>query len=235
LQTRLQLLLNLQRVDDSLREALQKQHDLPERIKEQETKLEEEKQRLEGLRLSLKQTTLEQRRLEKELNESVEQLKKKQSRLFEIKTNEEYRALLKEIEYTKQSHSDMEDRIILMFDDIEHIEKSAQEREHLCRLSEENLVRERHRVEKEMSAIQEEIQRLQEERSRICGQLDPEVLEQYETLKNRRSGLAVVVVQRDICPGCNLYIPPQTINEVLQTGEIRQCPHCRRILYCEME
>ncbi len=231
----LQLLLNLQKIDDSLKNALQRQQELPERIKEQEHQLQTERQNLEELRLSLKQTTLAQRRLEKELNESIEQLKKKQSRLFEIKTNEEYRAVLKEIEYTKQAHSDMEDRIILMFDDIEQMEKSAKEKEQLFRISEEHLEKEKQRVAQEIQVIQEEIKTLQQERSRICEQLSPELLEQYELLKSRRSGLAVVVIQGEICPGCNLYIPPQTINEVLQTGEIRQCPHCRRILYCEVQ
>jgi len=226
--------LNLQKLDDSLKHTLQKKQTLPQKITDLENALESEKTALETYRVNLKQAIKEQHKIEKELNESVEQVKKKQSRMFEIKTNEEYRALLKEIEYTKQAHSDMEDRILHMFDDIEHMEKITSEKEQTQRLSEENLRKERHLLEKEITSIDNDLERLETERLKIRQLLSPEILTQYEILRDRRSGLAVVVVQQEICPGCNLKVPPQTINEVLQTGEIRQCPHCRRILYCEM-
>jgi predicted nucleic acid-binding Zn-ribbon protein len=232
---KLQLLLKLQKVDDTLRQTLKKNQDLPRKIQELGKNLEDDKAAFETSQMNLKQATREQHKLEKELNESIDQLKKKQSRVFEIKTNEEYKALLKEIEYTKQIHSEMEDRILHMFDDIENLEKETRHKEKALKIIENNTRKEIELITKEIASIKQELEELEKERLEICQKLNPELLSQYEILRQRRSGLAVVVIQQEICPGCHLYIPPQTINEVLQTGEIRQCPHCRRILYCEME
>jgi len=229
----LQSLLNLQKLDDALRQTLKRKLELPKEIEGLEHSLENEKMTLETSRSILKQSMREQHKLEKELNESVDLLKKKQNRMFDVKTNDEYKALLKEIEYTKQIHSDMEDRILHMLDDIEHLEKETSKKENTLRISEDVTRKHIQRTQEEMTSISEEMERLERERTVICQELDPQLLGQYEILKGRRGGLAVVVIQQETCPGCHLYVPPQTINEVLQTGEIRECPNCRRILYCE--
>ncbi len=231
----LQMLLSLQQLDDKLTAFGRKKEEIPKQIKAMEQAYEEEKQALENDRQRLKEAGLKQRQLEKQLLENAEDRKKKQAKLLDVKTNEEYKALLKEIEYAKQADSNTEDAILDVLEEIDALQKTLEEREETVRESERKLKEEARRLELEIVDVEKEHRLLQGERTRVAAELAPEVLEEYETLRRHRAGQAVVTVRREVCPGCNMHVPPQTINEVLQTGEIRHCPYCRRILYCELE
>jgi predicted nucleic acid-binding Zn-ribbon protein len=231
----LQVLLALQQIDDKLSAIGQKKKEIPERLRGMEQALLDEKQGLEEHRQRLKEAHLRQRTLEKQLQASAEERKNKQKRLLEVKTNEEYKALLKEIDYAKQADSAAEDQILALLEEIDSIEKAMKESEKSAREQEIKFQEEKKRLEGEVVEIDREQNFLKRERERICRELDPEVLKDYEKIRARRSGQAVVVIRDEVCPGCHMQVPPQTINEVLQTGEIRHCQYCRRILYCELE
>jgi predicted nucleic acid-binding Zn-ribbon protein len=196
---------------------------------------EKEKTQLEDDRQRLKAAVLKQRQLEKQLQENAEERKRKQKRLLEVKTNAEYKALLKEIDHAKQADSATEDSILAVFEEIDTLEKTLIEKEKSIGESESKLKAETMRLEREGVEVDKEHQILQGERKRVAAELDPAVLRDYEKIRSKRAGQAVVTVQKEVCPGCHMQVPPQTINEVLQTGEIRHCQYCRRILYCELE
>ena len=231
----LQMLFSLQQLDDKLSAIGQKKKEIPERIQAMEKAYEEEKKQLEDRQQRLKEASLSQRSLEKQLQENAEDRKKKQKRLFEVKTNEEYKALLKEIEYAKQADSETEDKILALLEEIDSLEKALREKEKSTQENGRRLEEEKQLLQGEILEIDKESQFLQHERKRVCAELDPDVLEDYEKIRARRAGQAVVMVRKEVCPGCHMQVPPQTINEVLQTGEIRHCPFCLRILYCELE
>jgi predicted nucleic acid-binding Zn-ribbon protein len=229
------MLLSLQQLDDKLSAISQKKKEIPERIQAIEEAFGEEKKKLEEHQQRLKAASLKQRALEKQLQENAEERKNKQKRLLEVKTNEEYKALLKEIEYAKQADSETEDEILALFEEIDSLEKSLQEKEQSTQENEQMLMEEKRRLEQEIPEIDKEHQFLQHERKTVCAELAPDILNDYEKIRARRAGQAVVRVRKEVCPGCHMQVPPQTINEVLQTGEIRHCQYCRRILYCELE
>lgn len=229
----LQSLLHLQRLDDTLQEMKKRRQEIPARIRACEKELETARSRLEELRKRHQETLRNQRRLEKELEESMEQLRKKQSRKFEVKTNEEYRAILKEIEFTQQTHSEMEDAILRILEEIETLERDIRNQAEEVKRMEIRVQEEKARLEEESNVVEREHEEVFQQRSTVCALLQKEIVAEYEKLRARRSGLAVVVLENEICPGCHMAIPFQTINEVLQTGEIRHCPYCRRILYCK--
>ena len=231
----LPMLLSLQQLDDKLSAFGQKRQEIPERIQTLKDAFEEEKRQLEEHRQRLKDASLRQRQLEKQLQERAEERKNKQKKLLEVKTNEEYKALLKEIEYAKQADSTTEDDILVLFEEIDTLEKTLKDKEKSIGERESNLKEETLRLEREVVEVDKEHQILQGERRKVAAELDPAVLDDYEKIRERRAGQAVVTVRQEVCPGCHMQVPPQTINEVLQTGEIRHCPFCRRILYCELE
>ena len=231
----LPMLLSLQQLDDKLSAFGQKRQEIPERIQTLKDAFEEEKKQLEEHQQRLKDASLRQRQLEKKLQESAEERKNKQKKLLEVKTNEEYKALLKEIEYAKQADSATEDDILVLFEEIDTLEKTLKDKGKSILESESNLKEETLRLEREVVEVDKEHRILLGERKKVAAELDPAVLDDYEKIRDRRAGQAVVKVLQEVCPGCHMQVPPQTINEVLQTGEIRHCPFCRRILYCELE
>jgi predicted nucleic acid-binding Zn-ribbon protein len=231
----LPMLLSLQKLDDKLSAFGRKKQEIPELVQAMKHAFEEEKKQLEDDQQRLKETSLDQRQLEKKLQESAEERKRKQNKLLEVKTNAEYKALLKEIEYAKQADSATEEGILVVFEEIDTLEETLKEKEKSIRDSERKLKEEILRLEREGVEVDKEHQILEGERKKVAAELNPAVLGDYEKLRLKRAGQAVVTVQKEVCPGCHMKVPPQTINEVLQTGEIRHCQYCRRILYCELE
>jgi len=229
----LQGLRNLQMLDDRLTEIQQKKQDIPSQINALEKAFEDEKNEFESHQKQIKDASLRQRQYEKDLQEGGEQVKKKQARLLEAKTNEEYRALVKEIEFTQESHSKIEDEILMIFDEIDSLKKDLSEKEAAVNEKEKKLQSDKQRLQQEMVTIDEEQKKIVFERKQVIEGIPEDIMANYEKIKARRAGQAVVIIEKNVCPGCNLAIPPQTINEVLQTGEIRYCPHCLRIIYCE--
>jgi len=229
----LESLLHLQRLDDTLQEMRKRKQEIPAQMRAFEQELESARNRLEDLRKRHQEAVRSQKRLEKELEESMEQLRKKQSRKFEVKTNEEYRAILKEIEFTQQTHSEMEDAILRLLEEIDSLERQIRTQAEEVKRLEARVKDEKARLEQESDLVEREHEEVFQQRKAVCALLQKEIVAEYEKLRTRRAGLAVVVLKSEICPGCHMAIPYQTINEVLQTGEIRHCPYCRRILYCE--
>jgi uncharacterized protein len=230
----LRSLLALQKLDDTLLDLERQLHDIPAQIQALEKLFEEEARRLEGEKKRLKEAALQQRGLDKQLEEGADQLKKKEVRKVEVKTNEEYWALLKEIDFVKDANVKTEDAVLQLLDEVEGLEKAIRLHEREIQQKEMELRSEKDRLERQRLEIDREHQEARDTRRRLSEELPPETLAAYEKIRTQRSRQAVVIVQGEVCPGCHMRIPPQTINEVLLTGEIRHCPYCRRILYCEL-
>jgi predicted nucleic acid-binding Zn-ribbon protein len=210
----LQLLWRLQMLERRMEEAAKEQESYPlalERLEgllaAQEEQKEEEKRRIEDLER-------ERVRLEGDLEMESERTKRSQIKLLEIKTNKEYQALLKEIETGKEHNSQREEEIIRMLEEIDRLKAEyagTVERAH----------REKKEIEKEQA------------KEEIVRELDPELLKRYTMLKDKRNGIAIVLVKDEGCQGCYVNIPPQLYNEVQKNQEIIVCPNCHRILYWE--
>jgi predicted nucleic acid-binding Zn-ribbon protein len=195
-------------------------------LKAQEEKKEEEKRRIEELEK-------ERVRLEGELEMESERTKRSQLKLLEIKTNKEYQALLKEIEMGKEHSSQREEEIIKMLDEIDRLKTdyaSTVERAHKER---KEIEEEQEKVKEQMVTVEHNITHWHHNREGIVRELDPELLKRYTVLKERRNGIAVVLVKNEGCQGCYVNIPPQMYNEVQKNKEIIVCPNCHRILYWE--
>ncbi|MGH7382010.1 MAG: zinc ribbon domain-containing protein [Candidatus Methylomirabilales bacterium] len=171
------------------------------------------------------------RRKERELEDVTAEQRKRQGRLFEIKTNQEYAAVLKEIEGLKERRSKLEDEILGTFDDIEAAQSAVRDESARFQEREKIFQQERTTKEGELRRLQGELERLQEERRRQANRVEASLLQTYQRLLRSRGGLAVVPVKDGSCLGCHVALTPQTYNE-LRKGEVFvSCANCQRILY----
>ncbi len=232
LPTPLQRLLELQRLDDALTTTDRRQQEIPRQILRGETALQGAREKHAAQKQALQDATLRQRAMEKALQASTEQIKRKQARQFEVKTNEEYKALLKEIAFAETEHARTEDELLALFDELDTLATSVRTQEASILRKEQETEQEKIRLEEESSRMQTMRDQLLLQRESLCLDLEASLIQNYERIRRNRQGQAVVVVRGDVCEGCHMGVPPQTVNEVLQTGEVRTCPHCLRILYC---
>jgi len=200
--------------------------------------------KLKGVLISLKNRKEEEKRkideLEKERKKQEiefdmenEKIKRSQLRLLDVKTNKEYQAFLKEIEWAKEVNSQREEEIIKILDEIDQLKKNYESLNQMAEREREEIEEEIGKVEDHMILVDKDIAQCQKAREEIINELDPQHLKRYTILKEKRDGIAIVLVKNEACQGCYVNIPPQMYNEVQKNMDVILCPNCHRILYWE--
>jgi predicted nucleic acid-binding Zn-ribbon protein len=168
---------------------------------------------------------------EGELKQVEEQVKGKQARLWEIKKNEEYSAVLKEIELLKATRSALEEEILLLFDQIEGASRTVAAREGELKDRDAEFARLRAAKEAELTRLQQEVAEFTKQRAGRARRIEAGLLQSYTRLLKSRSGLAVVPVKDGSCSGCFVALTPQAHTEVRKAEVLMTCANCQRILY----
>jgi len=204
----------------------------PLKIKELDERLKSEKETILQEKERLRLLEKERRRKEGELNEEGEKIKKTKGRLFDVKTNKEYQALLHEIELMESSSDRKEDEILAILEETDELRKTVSKREGSLVAVEKEVRAEISETREKLARLVEEITAMEKRREDIIKSLDGDLLAAYETLKARR-GTALAAVRRGACQGCYVNIPPQMSNEVQRNDRLIRCPNCNRFLYWE--
>jgi predicted nucleic acid-binding Zn-ribbon protein len=228
----LQLLIGLQKLDEELRALEEENTSLPARRAELAATREAAEQRVVAARQALEEAEGEQRRAESALQDQEALIQKLEGQQFQVKTNEAYTALLREMEQAREAISNSETRLLEAMEAIETgtLERAAAEEEAekvLSRVASD---------EKGLEAREQElvvlIAEMRERRSTHRAGLAVELLEQYDKIASRRRP-AVVHVREEICLGCRVNIPPQLQIELLRGQRVITCSNCHRILVRE--
>jgi predicted nucleic acid-binding Zn-ribbon protein len=227
----LERLVELQRLDSEIAEVEAAAAAIPGVIRRIEEQLMKAKAALDAVTAETDRMTKLRRQQERELEEVTDQLKKRQSRLFEIKTNQEYSAVLKEIEGLKHKVSVLEEAILVLLDQIEVELKARAEEEQRVRSSEAEALRDTQRKEAELRQLRGRLSELQGARKSRSKNVESSLLQQYLRLLKSRAGLAVAPARDGSCEGCHVALTPQLYNEVRRNEEILTCERCGRILY----
>lgn len=227
----LERLVELQRLDSEIAEVEAAAAAIPGVIRRIEEQLMKAKAALDAVTAETDRMTKLRRQQERELEEVTDQLKKRQSRLFEIKTNQEYSAVLKEIEGLKHKVSVLEEAILVLLDQIEVELKARAEEEQRVRSIEAEALRDTQRKEAELRQLRGRLSELQGARKGRSKNVELSLLQQYLRLLKSRAGLAVAPARDGSCEGCHVALTPQLYNEVRRNEEILTCERCGRILY----
>lgn len=154
---------------------------------------------------------------------------------LKVRTNEEYRAVEKEIEEARKKKEKIEDEALNLMEKIEIEKKNFEifKRESLQKIDNfKNKIKE---LEGEDKKLKEEIPIRKDERLRISKRIKPEYLENYEKIRKLRGNLVIVPVKDGACGGCHAAVPTQKIDKLIKTRGIDMCEHCGRILYIPEE
>ncbi len=75
------------------------------------------------------------------------------------------------------------------------------------------------------------LERFEAERKAASSPLDAQALDQYESLRRERRGLAVATLSDGSCAACGSTLTPAHQQSVRSSGQIVHCPTCGRILF----
>jgi predicted nucleic acid-binding Zn-ribbon protein len=226
----LEALLVLQEKDRKIAKLQREIRDIPARKADIEKQLEGAKSRLSQARDALKKVTADLKQLEVEAETHREKILKYKQQQMESKTNEQYRAFLQEIATAEKNIAALEDREIVLMEQIEASKKNIAERETELKEEEGGVSEEQEMLEERLTEVQEDLAALVADRGRITSAVNPSLLVKYDRLFKNKGDFAVVQVQKDHCSGCHMRLPPQVTNDALNPDKLVICNFCGRML-----
>ncbi|MBP7528638.1 MAG: hypothetical protein KA801_11965 [Syntrophorhabdaceae bacterium] len=227
----LETLFEAQKIESMIMEGEQKLLQAPRRLKQMENELGTIREKIEKEKEIIEELEKERRKKEKELEVEKDKIKKLEVRLYDVKTNKEYQALLKEIESAKEANDRTEEDVLVLMDKVEDLKKDFEgSTVQLKKLEKESEI-ERGEIEKETRSMDEVIAKLTTERDNLLSVVSENLRTIYGILREKRGGVAVTNVKHGVCLGCNMNIPPQLFIEVTKNKQLIQCPSCNRILF----
>jgi len=190
------------------------------------------KKTAEALKLKVDAARKDLRAKEKDLEVIAGKRTKQEGRLYEVKTNKEYSAVLLEIEETKQEKGQTEEEILALMELGERLAVDVRESEKQLKTREEQGARDEATMREKLRALEAELATVREERNARAKDLPRNVLSDYERILKAKAGLAIASVSSTaFCGGCRVSIRPQAIQELRQATGLMLCENCGRYLY----
>jgi len=231
LERELETLFEAQKIEIQIMEGERKLLQAPKRLQQMQDELIALRQKIDKEKEITDELEKERRKKEKELEAEKEKIKKLEVRLYDVKTNKEYQALLKEIEAAKEANDRTEEDVLVLMDKVEDLRKDYENSNVQLKEIEKESQAERAIIEKEIKSMDEVIARLVQERDNLLSVVSESLRNIYGVLRERRGGIAVTNVKNGVCLGCNMNIPPQLFIEATKNKQLIQCPSCNRILF----
>ncbi len=226
----LERLIQLQATDQQIARLNAEITALPKRVAAIESKLADTKVQVEKSKQAIAATQAERRRLEGDIRGLQDKISKYRDQSLSVKTNDQYRALLQEIEFAEQGIRNFEDKILEGMIAAEAQEKDLKAAE--AELKAETAEIEKEKAEARARTAEDEAQLADwtAKREALRGAISADALRHYDrVLKFRGTGLSEARDQ--ICLTCHVMLRPQTYNEVRANEQIIACDSCGRILY----
>lgn len=225
-------LLKLQSLDLQIEKLRLRETEIPK----QKSKYDIHKKRLEDELKSSenrhKSLLLEQRECEGDITAKQADIKKKENQLLSVKKNEEYQALLHEMEMHKKQIAIKEERIIAIMTELDEAKSCLEEDKKRIGAEQEEITAECSKIDGELAVAVSERKALEGQRGPLIAEIDPSMLSKYERIrKAKKTGPALVPLQGESCSGCFMTITAQHVNEILAGDKFMPCNHCGRLVY----
>ncbi|HWR17079.1 MAG TPA: C4-type zinc ribbon domain-containing protein [Terriglobales bacterium] len=223
-------LIDLQKADAEISRLNTEIASLPKKVAAIEEKLAGSKDRAEKAKAALKADESARRKHEGDIEALRQKISKYRDQMLNVKTNQEYAALGKEVEFAQQEIGKLEDKILetMMDSDSKNADLKKAEAElkaHAAEIEKEKA------VVRELSADDEkELGDWKGKRDALRGSIGSDALRHYDrVLKFRGSAIAEAIDHK--CSACQVMLRPQVYNNIRSTDEFITCDSCHRILF----
>jgi uncharacterized protein len=222
-------LMELQAADKEILRLREEIAALPKRVAVIEQKLAGTKASLEAAKTAVKADDAAKRKYESSIQDLQGKISKYRDQSLAVKTNEQYRALLTEIEFAQQDIRANEDKILELMENAEVRDKAVKAAELELKAEMAEIEKEKIAARERTAEDEKQLAEWNGKRNQARQGVDESLLRHFDRVsKFRGSGLAEVKAQK--CMGCQVMLRPQTYNEV-RGGNMVICESCQRILY----
>jgi predicted nucleic acid-binding Zn-ribbon protein len=221
----------LQRLDSAAHDAERRLAEEPERNKALDARLEAAREHVNGAKARLTDSQTTRRALEKDVALHQGRLSKFRDQAMAVKTNQEYHAVQKEIEFAQAELRSHEDKVLERMLEADDLAAEVKRAESELAREQKAVDADRKALAGEIAELQSSLERIRAERGEIARAIDPQVLAIFDLVSSRRHGIAVAEARDGICTICHVRLRPQVFNNVRGNEQIIQCDSCQRILY----
>jgi len=223
-------LLRLQEADKEIRRLQDEIAELPKRVAAIEQKLAGTKAQLEKAQNAIKTDEAARRKHETTISDLRGKISKYRDQSLDVKTNDQYKALLHEIQFAEKEIGATEDKILELMVDADT--RASEVKAAQAELKEETaeIEEEKEAARQRTAADEKELAEWNGKRNQLRAVVDEDLLRHYERVsKFRGSGLSEVRDHK--CLACQVMLRPQTYNEIRSGQQTIICDSCQRILY----
>jgi hypothetical protein len=223
-------LLELQEADKEIRKLRDEVAALPKRMAVIEQKLAGTKAHLEKVQLAAKADEASRKKFEANIKDLQGKISKYRDQSLDVKTNEQYKAIMNEIQFAEQEVRLNEDRILEVMVNVDAREKDVKAAQAELKAETDAIEKEKEEARKVTAEDQKKLTDWNAKRDALRHGISEDTLRQYERVaKFRGTGLAEVRDQK--CMGCQVMLRPQTYNEVRNGEKVMVCESCSRVYY----
>lgn len=225
-------LLVLQDRDQKLRELRRQRENLPRELALLDRRLEERKQTLLDLKQTAQHTESERKNLDLDVQAHQQKIGKYKLQQSQTKKNEEYSALMHEIERAEKEIVALEDRELELMERVEAAQKAVKEEAARVAEFEKGVNSQREQIQQKLGAVEKQVGVIETERAGLGAGIEPVLMGRYERLlKNKGDAAVVPIVHGNTCGGCHMTLTSQTIIDTKTAKAVISCENCGRLLY----
>lgn len=167
---------------------------------------------------------------EGEIEKHNEAVRKLLTQSAMVKKNNEYQAMMTDIESKKAKISDIETTVLELLDKAEDADKEVQAAERELISTQKNIKAETADLVELKKELEESIAENLKLRKAYEAKVDTQTLSVYHRLLSGNRGEPVAMITQGVCGYCRLKVPPQTVNNA-KKGIMTLCDNCSHLLY----
>lgn len=226
----LQNLIELDRITQEIARLTDEIAQLPKLVAAIESKLARAKAQVQSATAAIKNQEGDKRKHESDIQDWQQKISKFRDQSLSVKTNEQYKALMHEIEFAQKMISECEEKILLGLEGADGFTKAMKEAEAELQLETAEIEKEKEHARKVTAEDQAKLVELRKQQSELKTKIEPSTLAHFERVAAKRKG-AIAEALDQKCSACNVMIRPQRYNELLANAGLVMCESCGRILF----
>ncbi len=227
----LENIIVLQRLDSAAQAAERRLAEEADREKVLEVRLAAAREAVAAAKERLAQNQSARREDEKTVALHTGRLSKFREQAMAVKTNVEFAAVQKEIEFAQTEIKAAEDKVLERMLEADDLTAAMKKAEAELASETKKVEADRKAMASEFAELKASVERLHGERTAVVASLTPQVMSTFERVAQRRNGIGVAEARDGICTICHVRLRPQVFNTVRRNEAIIQCDSCNRILY----
>ena len=223
-------LLRLQEADKEIRRLQDEVAELPKRVAAIEHKLADTKAQLEKAQAAVKADEAARRKYETAITDQRGKISKYRDQSLDVKTNEQYKALLHEIQFAEKEIAATEDKILELMVNADTRDKEVKAAQAELKAEAAEIEKEKIEARERTTEDEKQLTEWRAKRDQMRAGVNEDLLRHYERVaKFRGSGISEVRDHK--CMACQVMLRPQTYNDVRTGQQTVVCDSCQRVLY----